>query len=57
MQRWKQAAGCVAVVAGLMAGSQASAAQPAAANGACDLPESVRDAFERRHAQGPLTRA
>lgn len=57
MQRWKQAAGCVAVVAGLMAGSQASAARPAAANGACDLPESVRDAFERRQAQGPLTRA
>lgn len=64
MQRWKQAAGCVAVVAGLMAGSQASAARPApagdapaAANRACDLPESARDAFERRQAQGQLTRA
>lgn len=63
MQRWKQAAGCVAVAAGLMAGAQASAAQPAragdapAASGACDLPDSVRDAFERRQAQDQLTRA
>jgi hypothetical protein len=64
MQRWKQAAGCVAVAAGLMAGSQASAAQPApageapmAANGACDLPDSVRDAFARRQAPGQVTRA
>ncbi|CUJ24298.1 MULTISPECIES: hypothetical protein [Achromobacter] len=64
MQRWKQAAGRAALVAGLAAALPAWAAEPAPGQGlpmalepACELPDTVRDAFERRQAQGQLTRA